>query len=94
MLGKGEVTEEVARKTGLRKSDAARALDAVLDTVRDALSRGDEVRLTGFGSFRVASTRERIGRNPRTGEMIRIAPSRRPVFSAGSRLVQAVRGGG
>jgi len=78
----------------MRKTEAARAVDAMLETVQDALSRGDEVRLTGFGSFKVSSTRERFGRNPRTGERIRIAPSRRPSFSAGSRLVQAVKEGG
>ncbi|MBI4494738.1 MAG: HU family DNA-binding protein [Chloroflexi bacterium] len=91
-VGKGDITEEVARKAGLRKTEAARAVEAMLETVTEALREGKEVRLTGFGSFKVSQTRPRLGRNPRTGEPIRIPAGRRPAFSAGARLVEAIRG--
>lgn len=93
MLGKGEISEAVSRRTGLRKSEASRAVDAILETMTDALKRGEEVRLTGFGTFKVTATKPRIGRNPRTGEQIRIPAGKRPSFSSGTRLVEAVKGG-
>lgn len=92
-IGKTELTQKVAEVAGLNKAQAARAVDAVLDTISDELQNGGEVRLTGFGNFRVTSTAARTGRNPRTGEQIQIAAGRRPAFTPGSRLKQAVGGG-
>src|SRR5579884_919829 len=91
-IGKTELQQQVADATGLNKSQAGRAVDAVLDAITNALASGEEVRLTGFGNFRVTNTAARTGRNPRTGETINIAAGKRPAFSPGSRLKQAVSG--
>lgn len=92
-IGKGELQEQVARDAGLNKAQAGRAVDAVLNAITGALEQGEEVRLTGFGNFRVTQTAARTGRNPRTGETINIKAGKRPAFSPGSRLKQAVSGG-
>ena len=92
-IGKGELQEQVARDAGLNKAQAGRAVDAVLNAITGALEQGEEVRLTGFGNFRVTKTAARTGRNPRTGETINIKAGKRPAFSPGSRLKQAVSGG-
>ena len=91
-IGKSELQQQVAQEAGLNKAQAGRAVDAVLSGIESALKNGEEVRLTGFGSFRVTSTKARTGRNPRTGESISIAAGRRAAFTPGSRLKQAVGG--
>jgi len=91
-LTKSELVDQVADRSELTKVQAARAIDAVLDTVQDTLRRGSEVTLSGFGRFHVAERGARRGVNPRTGERIQIAASRVPRFSAGSGLKSAVRG--
>ncbi|HZS93505.1 MAG TPA: HU family DNA-binding protein [Chloroflexota bacterium] len=91
-MGKTELTQQVAEEAGLNKAQAGRAIDAVLNSITQALQNGEEVRLTGFGNFRVTQTAARTGRNPRTGEQIQIAAGKRPAFSPGSRLKQAVSG--
>ncbi len=91
-IGKTELQQQVAEEAGLNKAQAARAVDAVLDSISKALANGEEVRLTGFGNFRVTNTAARTGRNPRTGEAINISAGRRPAFTPGSRLKQAVSG--
>jgi len=91
-IGKTELTQQVAEEAGLNKAQAGRAIDAVLNSITQALQNGEEVRLTGFGNFRVTQTAARTGRNPRTGEQIQIAAGKRPAFSPGSRLKQAVGG--
>lgn len=91
-IGKSELQQQVAEQAGLNKAQAGRAVDAVLGSIESALKKGQEVRLTGFGSFRVTSTKARTGRNPRTGATIHIAAGKRPAFSPGSRLKQAVGG--
>lgn len=91
-IGKTELTQQVAEQAALNKAQAQRAVDAVLNSISDALAKGEEVRLTGFGNFRVTNTAARTGRNPRTGEQIQIAAGKRPAFSPGSRLKQAVGG--
>jgi DNA-binding protein HU-beta len=87
---KSELVDQVADRATLSKGDAARAVDAVLDTVEEALRRGSEVTLSGFGKFHVGQRSARQGVNPRTGERIQIAASRVPRFSAGSGLKKAV----
>jgi DNA-binding protein HU-beta len=94
MLGKGEIAQQVAQKTGMPKAQAARAVDAVLESVQAAVSQGEQVRLSGFGSFKVTETKARQGRNPRTGQPIEIAAGKRVSFTPGSKLVDSVRGGG
>lgn len=89
-IGKTELQQRVAESAGLNKAQAGRAVDAVLNTITEALSKGQEVNLTGFGSFRVAETSARQGRNPRTGQPMPIKAGRRPAFRPGSRLKSAV----
>ncbi|MBL8628060.1 MAG: HU family DNA-binding protein [Rhodospirillaceae bacterium] len=89
-MNKNDLIAEVADATGLTKADAAKAVDAVLDAVTGALKKGDEVRLVGFGTFTVAKRAASEGRNPRTGEAIKIPASKRPKFSAGKALKDAV----
>jgi DNA-binding protein HU-beta len=89
-VNKNELIESVAERTGLAKSDAARAVEAVLGTVTEALQRGDTVALSGFGSFLSKVRAARTGRNPRTGESIAIPASRVPAFKAGKGLKDAL----
>ena len=89
-MNKNELVDAVSERTGLAKSDAARAVEAVLSTITETLKTGDQVALSGFGSF-VAKTRAaRTGRNPRTGEAIAIPASRAPAFKAGKALKDAI----
>jgi DNA-binding protein HU-beta len=89
---KSELVDQVADRTGLTKSDTARTVDAVLQTLEEALRRGSEVTLSGFGKFHVGERGARQGVNPRTGERIQIAASRVPRFTPGSGLKSAVKG--
>lgn len=89
-MNKSQLIEQVAARTDSSKSEASQAVEAVLQTIEDGLSRGGEISITGFGKFHVAERGARQGRNPRTGETIEIAPARVPRFSAGAGLKQAV----
>ncbi|HTZ64374.1 MAG TPA: HU family DNA-binding protein [Solirubrobacteraceae bacterium] len=91
-MTKSELVDQVADRSGLTKSDSARAVDALLETVEDALRRGSDVTLSGFGKFHVGERGARQGVNPRTGERIQIAAARVPRFTAGSGLKAAVKG--
>ena len=93
-MTKQEFVDRVASKSGLNKRDAAKAVDAFLDSVTDALTEGESVNFTGFGKFTVAQRGARQGVNPQTGERIQIAASKVPRFSAGSALKNAVKSGG
>jgi DNA-binding protein HU-beta len=89
-VNKNDLIDAVAERTGLAKSDAARAVEAVLGTVTDALRKGEMVALSGFGSFVTKTRAARTGRNPRTGESISIPASRAPAFKAGKGLKDAL----
>ena len=89
-MNKSQLIEQVAARTDMAKTEAAEAVDAVLKTIEDNLSRGAEIAITGFGKFHVAERGARQGRNPRTGEAIQIQASRVPRFSAGAGLKSAV----
>ena len=91
-MTKSELVDQVADRAAMTKHDAAKAVDAVLATVEDALRRGSEVTVAGFGKFHVSNRGARQGVNPRTGERIQIAASRVPRFTAGSGLKNAVKG--
>ena len=91
MTTKAEFVDKVASKSGLSKKDAGAAVDAVISSIEDSLSAGDEVSFTGFGKFHVANRGAREGRNPRTGESMTIAASKVPRFTAGSGLKKAVK---
>jgi DNA-binding protein HU-beta len=94
VVSKKDLSAAVAKRTGLSNAKATKILDEALGVITEALARGDEVRISGFGAFRVAQRGPRTARNPRTGERINVAATKRPVFSPGSRLVAAVRGQG
>ena len=89
-MNKGELIEAVAASAGLSRSDATKAVDAVLDTITKTLAGGGSVSLVGFGTFQVKARAARMGRNPRTGEAIQIAASNVPGFKAGKGLKDAV----
>ncbi|MDY6419428.1 MAG: HU family DNA-binding protein [Succinivibrio dextrinosolvens] len=89
-MNKTELVDAIAKRSSLTKVDSKKALDALLEAVQGALVKGDAVQLIGFGTFKVSARKARQGRNPRTGEVIKIAASKVPVFSAGSALKEAV----
>ena len=89
-MSKQQLVEKMAEKAGLTKADAARALDAMLATVEEALKAGDKVTLVGFGTFAISERGEREGRNPKTGETVKIAARNAVTFKAGSKLKDAV----
>jgi DNA-binding protein HU-beta len=91
VANKNDLVAVVANNTGLTKTDAAKAVDAVFDAITDALKQGDEVRLVGFGTFAVSERAKSEGRNPRTGEKIEIPASKQPKFKAGKGLKDAVQ---
>ena len=92
-MTKQEFVDTVASKSGLSRRDATRAVDAVLESITDALKRGDAVSFTGFGKFSTQRRAERQGVNPRNpGQKVTIPAANVPKFSAGSSLKQAVRG--
>ena len=85
-MNRNELVDAVSGKTELRKTEASKAVDAVFDAIADALRGGDEVRLVGFGTFSVASRAATEGRNPRTGEKIKIVASKQAKFKPGKGL--------
>lgn len=85
-MNRNELVDSVSSKTDMKKSEASKAVDAVFDSIADALKGGDEVRLVGFGTFSVASRAASEGRNPRTGEKIQIAASKQAKFKPGKGL--------
>ena len=89
-MNKNDIVESVSERTGLARSDAARAVEALLGTIADALQKGDTVTISGFGTFVAKERAARTGRNPRTGEAIAIAASKVPGFKAGKGLKDAV----
>lgn len=89
-MNKGELIEAVAKKVSTKK-DAAVAVNTVLDSIKASLKKGQAVTLVGFGTFKVAKRKARMGRNPQTGEEIKIAAKKVPVFKAGSDLKKAVK---
>ncbi len=89
-MNKTELIDAIASAADLPKASAGRALDAVVDSITDALKRGDQVSLVGFGTFAVKPRAARSGRNPQTGETIEIAASIVPSFKAGKALKDAV----
>ncbi|WP_374601688.1 HU family DNA-binding protein [Arenimonas sp.] len=89
-MNKAEFTGAVADAAEMSKADAARAVDAMIETITKALKKGDTVTLVGFGTFSVRKRAARQGRNPQTGETIKIKASKNPAFKAGKALKDAV----
>ncbi len=93
-MTKQEFVDRVAQKSGLQRRDAAKAVEAFLESVTDTLTKGDSVTFTGFGKFSTAHRAAREGVNPRSpGEKVQIAAANVPKFSAGSSLKAAVQAG-
>ncbi len=89
-MKKAELVEAIATKAGLTKADATRALDATIEVVTKALTKGERVPLAGFGTFNVSKRQAREARNPRTGEKLKIAARKAVTFKAGTALKEAV----
>ncbi|MFP6758799.1 MAG: HU family DNA-binding protein [Alphaproteobacteria bacterium] len=89
-MNKNDLVAAVSDATSLSKSDAAKAVESVFNTITSTLTKGEEIRLVGFGTFSVARRAASEGRNPRTGEKIQIKASNQPKFKAGKGLKDAV----
>ena len=85
-MNKTELVAAMADKAGLTKKDAEAALKAFTDVVSDELKKGEKVQLVGFGTFEVSKRAAREGRNPQSGEVMKIAASKAPKFKAGKAL--------
>lgn len=89
-MNKSELVDAIALSADIPKAKAARALDAMTQSIGDALKEGDQVALVGFGTFSVKDRAARTGRNPQTGATIEIKASKAPSFKAGKALKDAV----
>lgn len=89
-MTKADIINKISDSVGLSKKDATSAVDAVIETITKALSKGESVQLVGFGSFNVRKRAARTGRNPQTGASIKIAARKVPSFKAGKALKEAV----
>ena len=91
-MNKGQLIELVAKKADISKAKAAIAVNTVFDSIATTLKKGKRVQLVGFGSFLVRKRKARTGRNPQTGQAIKIAAKKVPAFTAGSALKTLVNG--
>ncbi len=90
-MNKTDLVNAVAEAASLSKKDADKAVEAVFDSIKGALGAGDKVQLVGFGTFEVRERAAKEGRNPRTGEALKIEASKVPAFKAGKALKDAVK---
>ena len=90
-MNKTQFIEAIAAKADIKKKDAEAAVNAMTDVIAEALKAGDKVQLVGFGTFEVKERAAREGRNPRTGETIKVAATKVPAFKAGQALKDAVK---
>ncbi|MFO7893747.1 MAG: HU family DNA-binding protein [Longimicrobiales bacterium] len=94
-MNKSELVEALAKKMDTTKADAQRTIDAIFDTkdgvLTETLVKGERVQITGFGTFETRKRKARTGRNPRTGEEIKIGPTISPSFRPGKALKEAVK---
>lgn len=91
-MNKNDLIAVVAERAGLTKKDSEKAVNALIDSIQDALQKGDKVSLVGFGTFETRARGARTGRNPQTGQTITIPASRVPAFKAGKSLRDAIGG--
>lgn len=92
-MTKPELVSAMSEKTGVSKKDAAASIDAFIEIISDVLKHGDKLQLVGFGTFEVSERAARTGRNPQTGEDIKIPAAKIPKFKAGAALKNAVNSG-
>lgn len=90
-MTKTELIDKISSGAGLTKTDAEKALNATLNAIKGALKKGQKVALVGFGTFSVAKRKARKGRNPQTGEELKIPATKVPKFTAGKSLKEAVK---
>ncbi|HZD04061.1 MAG TPA: HU family DNA-binding protein [Longimicrobiales bacterium] len=94
-MNKSDLVDALADRTGMTKADASRAADALFSTddgiIVKALKKGNRVQITGFGTFEAKKRKARTGRNPRTGETIKIAATKTPSFRAGKGLKDGIK---
>jgi DNA-binding protein HU-beta len=90
-VNKSELVDLVAEKAGMSKKDSEKAVKAVLESITDGLVKGDKVQLVGFGTFEVRNRKAREGRNPATGEKIKIKALKVPAFKPGKALKEKVK---
>lgn len=90
-MTKAELIDAIADGAGISKAAAAKAIDSLISGVTKTLKKGNKVTLVGFGTFSVSKRKARKGRNPRTGEEIKIPASKIPKFSAGKAFKQAIK---
>ena len=93
-MNKGDLVATVAEKTNMSRTQAGDIIEAALTVITDALKKGEEVKLVGFGTFLVADRAAGMARNPRTGEQIAVPASKAPKFKAGQGLKDAVNNKG
>ena len=91
MANKAELVDRVAKKTQLTKKDVSATVEALFETIQEALKAGEKVQVIGFGNFEVRDRAARKGRNPQTGKEIKIKASKVPAFKAGKALKEAVK---
>ena len=91
MANKAELVDRVAKKTQLTKKDVSATVEALFETIQEALKAGEKVQVIGFGNFEVRHRAARKGRNPQTGKEIKIKASKVPAFKAGKALKEAVK---
>ncbi len=89
-MNKSELVSALAKKIDISKKDAESAVSAFVDVISETMAKGEKIQVIGFGTFEVKERPERIARNPRTGEEIKIAASKAPVFKAGKALKDTV----
>lgn len=89
-MNKAELVAAIAEQTELSKKDTEKALKAFVDVVTEELKKGEKIQLVGFGTFEVSERAARDGRNPQTGETMKIAASKAPKFKAGKALKDAI----
>ena len=89
-MNKSELVDALSKKTGATKKASEESLNALVEVITNTLKKGDKVQLIGFGSFEVRKRAARKGRNPQTGEEIKIPVSKSPVFKAGKALKDKV----
>ena len=89
-MKKTELIDKIAKESGLTKKQAAAALDACVNGVVSALANGENVQISGFGTFNIKNVPAHTGRNPRTNETVEIAASRRVTFAAGKTLKEKI----
>jgi len=90
-MTKNELIERLAKKVGLTKKTATHSVNAIFSQIRESLAKGDKVVISGFGTFKVRNRNTRVGRNPQTGESIKISGHRLPGFTAGKTLRRLIK---